>query len=148
MDARKKRGKAVLADTPNSIPPRGEHGGAVTQPHGASRQARVQLLTSVSFSFKSERKERWAGDGQEQMMSESQGGIDSVAGHPRWRVPADERLIRTLAELCLNHCLNQFVGGLRLQPPGTRPAMAMQVADAIGYRRRAVRKRCVRLAET
>jgi hypothetical protein len=47
-NAREKRGRAAIADTPDSIPPRGENGGAVTQPHGARGQARVQLLKSVS----------------------------------------------------------------------------------------------------
>lgn len=47
-NAREKRGRAASADTPDPIPPRGENGGTVTQPHGAPRQARVQLLKSVS----------------------------------------------------------------------------------------------------
>jgi len=45
LDARRNRGRAD-AEVPDSIPPRGEHGGAVTQPHGAPQQARVQPLKS------------------------------------------------------------------------------------------------------
>jgi hypothetical protein len=57
-NARKKRGRAALADMPDPIPPRRENRGAVTQPHGASRQARVQSLKSVSLQQLSERKEQ------------------------------------------------------------------------------------------
>ena len=57
MNAREKRARAALADMPDPIPPRGENGGAVTQPHGAPRQARVQSLKSVSLQQMDERKE-------------------------------------------------------------------------------------------
>ena len=47
VNAREKRGKAASADMPDPIPPRGEHGGAVTQPHGAPGRARVQSMKTV-----------------------------------------------------------------------------------------------------
>ena len=85
-----------------------------------------------------------AGNGRNKMSSESRGSRDSAAGHLGWCVPADARFERAQAELFLNPA----TGAYRLQQPGTRPVAAMQMTDPIGLGRRAVGKRCVRLAVT
>jgi len=79
------------------------------------------------------------------MHSVDRGSGDSVTRDPRWRVPADVRLIRALAELCLNQ---PAAGGFRSRQTEFRVAIATAMAPAAGAKRRAMGRSRVRFAAT
>ena len=123
MDARKKRGRAASG---------------CAQPHPTSRGARGRRNTTarrlaasegaaIEIRFVVIRKEQEAGNGWEQMKNRSYGSSNPGPRSIGWRVPADVRSRRALAELCpeLPHAL------FCMQRTGRAGCRAMRVGGAM-----------------